>query len=233
MALMQSGEVVRECACDEFQLAAVEVFMAGDDVAAAIVSSTRGDGAEVAGALRESIARVVLFDASTPVPIRSTYRTPETLGRDRLAAAVGVAERFKGRDVLIIDFGTAITVDWVDREGVYRGGCISLGLGSRFRALNDYTAKLPLCTPTEEYGLQGLSTEEAIRFGVMNSVEFEIEGYIARMREKIDEISVIFIGGDAKYFAKRIKNTIFANWNPVFCGLDRILAYNAIEEYLD
>ncbi len=233
MALMSGGEVVAQCSHERFERPHAEQFVAGHDVVAAIVSSTRGDGAGVAAELRRFIGRVVLFDAATPVPIRSVYRTPETLGRDRLAAAVDVAHRFRGRDVLVVDFGTAITVDWVDRDGVYRGGCISAGLQTRFRALHDYTARLPLCTPVEEYGLQGLSTEEAIRYGVMNSVEFEIEGYIARMREKIDEISVIFTGGDAKYFAKRIKNTIFADWNPVFSGLERILAYNASEEHLD
>ena len=74
---------------------------------------------------------------------------------------------------------------------------------------------------------------EAIRLGVMNSLTFEIEGYMARMEKKIDDLCVIFTGGDAKYFAKRIKNTIFANCNLVFCGLDRILEYNASEEHLD
>ena len=85
----------------------------------------------------------------------------------------------------------------------------------------------------EDERLQGLATEDAVRLGVMNSLTFEIEGYIARMREKIDDLCVIFTGGDAKYFAKRIKNTIFANCNLVFCGLDRILEYNASEEHLD
>lgn len=167
------------------------------------------------------------------MPIDSAYRTPETLGRDRLAAAVGAAALYPGRDVLIVDFGTAVTIDLVTADGTFRGGCISPGMKTRFRALHDYTAKLPLCGPTEDEQLQGLTTEEAIRLGVMNSLTFEIEGYIARMREKIDDLCVIFTGGDAKYFAKRIKNTIFANCNLVFCGLDRILEYNAIEEHLD
>ncbi len=230
---MERGEVVRESRSERFIPALVEDFIAGEDVGAAIVSSTRGDAGEVASWLRGRVAKVVLFDAATPVPVRSAYLTPETLGRDRLAAAVDIAERFRGRTVLLVDFGTAITVDLIDSEGVFRGGCISLGLQSRFRALNDYTASLPKCEPTEEEKLQGLSTEEAIRHGVMNSVQFEIEGYISRMREKNDDFLVIFSGGDAKYFAKRIKNTIFANWNPVFCGLDRILAYNTSEEEPD
>ena len=140
---------------------------------------------------------------------------------------------YPGRNVLIVDFGTAVTIDLVTADNTFRGGCISPGMKTRFRALHDYTACLPLCGPTESGELQGLTTEEAIRLGVMNSLTFEIEGYMARMEKKIDDLCVIFTGGDAKYFAKRIKNTIFANCNLVFCGLDRILEYNASEEHLD
>ena len=139
----------------------------------------------------------------------------------------------RGQPVLIVDFGTAVTIDLVTADNTFRGGCISPGMKTRFRALHDYTACLPLCGPTESGELQGLTTEEAIRLGVMNSLTFEIEGYMARMEKKIDDLCVIFTGGDAKYFAKRIKNTIFANCNLVFCGLDRILEYNASEEHLD
>ena len=150
-----------------------------------------------------------------------------------LAAAVGATVLYPGRNVLIVDFGTAVTIDLVTADNTFRGGCISPGMKTRFRALHDYTACLPLCGPTESGELQGLTTEEAIRLGVMNSLTFEIEGYMARMEKKIDDLCVIFTGGDAKYFAKRIKNTIFANCNLVFCGLDRILEYNASEEHLD
>lgn len=199
----------------------------------AIFASTRGVQDQTAGVLRARSRMLVEFTPQTPVPIRNAYLTPATLGRDRLAAAVGATVLYPGRNSLIVDFGTAITVDLVTADGTYRGGCISPGMQTRFRALHDYTATLPLCGPTEEERLQGLSTEEAVRLGVMNSVAFEIEGYIARMRKKTDDLCVIFTGGDAKYFAKRIKNTIFANRNLVFCGLDRILEYNTSEENLD
>ncbi len=183
--------------------------------------------------LRPHVGRLVEFTPRTPVPIRNAYRTPETLGRDRLAAAVGATVLYPGRNALIVDFGTAVTLDLVTADGTYRGGCISPGLSTRFRALHDYTAALPLCAPTEEEELQGLTTDEAVRRGVMNSLSFEIEGYISRMERKIDDLCVIFTGGDAKYFVKRIKNTIFANCNLVFYGLNRILEYDACEEHLD
>lgn len=196
----------------------------------AIVSSTRGDTEEVAELLRQRLSEVVSFTPQTPVPIGNAYRTPETLGRDRLAAAVGAAELFRGRNVLIFDFGTALTIDLVTADGVYRGGSISPGMRTRFRALHDYTACLPLCDATDDVLPWGDATRSAVEQGVMNGMTYEIEGHIARMREKFADLCVIFTGGDAKFFEKRIKNTIFANCNLVVCGLNRILAYHASEE---
>lgn len=233
IAVFESGHLVADRCLERLSPQVIDSLTGGRRVERAIYASTRGTAEETVAALRARSDYVLEFGARTPVPIRNAYLTPATLGRDRLAAAVGAAALYPGRNVLIADFGTALTVDLVTADGTFRGGCISPGVQSRFRALHDYTARLPLCSPDDEEGLQGLSTEAAVRLGVMNSVTFEIEGYIARMSEKIDDLCVIFTGGDAKYFAKRIKNTIFANRNLVFCGLDRILEYNASEEHLD
>lgn len=191
-----------------------------------IVAST-GVGAEgVAEMLRARGLRVLVMSPSTPVPIGNAYLTPDTLGVDRLAAAVGAVALTGSGNCLIVDFGTAITVDLVT-DGVFRGGNISPGVGMRFRALHDYTSRLPECSPAEVASALGSSTREAIEQGVMQGVMYEIEGHIARLTEKIKDLSVIFTGGDAKYFVKRIKNTIFANRELVICGLNRILEYNA------
>ena len=196
-------------------------------VSRAIVSSTGGHGEEVAEALRSVVDYVLLFEPSkTPVPIGNTYATPQTLGADRLAAAVGGVELFPDSDLLIIDFGTAITIDYVE-SGVFLGGNISPGMTTRFRALADYTAKLPLCQATEAQLSYGTTTREAIEQGVMQGITHEIEGYIEAFSEKKTKKCTIFTGGDAKYFVKRIKNTIFADCEPVVVGLNRILNYNA------
>lgn len=209
------------------------IGMASGRFARAIISSTRGTAADLITVVRGKSDFLLEFTPETPVPVGNAYRTPQTLGRDRLAAAVGAVTLYPGRNVLIVDFGTAVTVDLVTSDGVYRGGCISPGMQMRFKSLHDYTARLPMCGPTESVGLQGGTTEEAVQWGVMNSLSFEIEGYIGRMNEKIDDLCVIFTGGDAKFFAKRIKNTIFASCNLVLYGLNRILEYNASEEPLD
>lgn len=233
LALMERGEVTAQYAAERLHAAAVDALLGGRRPERTVVSSTRGDVSELLELLRPRTDFLLEFTPATPVPLRSDYLTPATLGRDRLAAAVGAAQLFPARDVLVVDFGTALTLDLVTADGTFRGGCIAPGVRLRLKSLHDYTARLPLCEPSGSRELLGRSTVEAIERGVMNSVTFEVEGYIARLREKFDDLCVIFTGGDAKFFEKRIKNTIFANCNLVFCGLDRILEYNAREEYLD
>ena len=161
----------------------------------------------------------------TAVPIGNAYLTPETLGVDRLAAAVGAVSQV-GDNCLIVDFGSAITIDVVE-GGVFRGGNISPGVEMRLRALHDYTKRLPKCEPTDENLELGRTTVEAIQQGVMTGITYEIEGYISYFYARNVKLSLIFTGGDAKFFVKRIKNAIFAKYDLVICGLNRILEYNA------
>ena len=223
LAVFDKGELVAQRCMERLHPSVLEELLSEWPVRRAVVASTRGEVDDVAAMLRRRVDYLLEFTSQTSVPIGNAYLTPETLGRDRLAAAVG-------ENVLIVDFGTAVTIDLVTADNTFRGGCISPGVTMRFRALHDYTAKLPLCAATGGEGLSGLTTEEAIELGVMNGIAFEIEGYVTRMREKIDGLRVIFTGGDAKFFVKRIKNTIFAHCDLVFLGLNRILEYNASEE---
>jgi type III pantothenate kinase len=192
----------------------------------AIVASTAFSTADVVALLREKGFDVLEMTSLTPVPIGNAYQSPETLGVDRLAAAVAAVEVMGCKDCLVVDFGTAITIDLVE-GGVYRGGNISPGARTRFRALHDYTGRLPECTPTDEKLEYGSTTSQAIEQGVMQGITYEIEGYISHFSAQNVKITLIFTGGEAKYFVKRIKNAIFANCELVICGLNRILEYNA------
>ena len=191
----------------------------------AIVASTAQPTALAAEWLREMGLYVVEMSGSTPVPLRNGYLTPETLGVDRLAAAVGASQMVEG-DCLIVDFGTAITIDLVV-DGEFRGGNISPGMRTRFRALHDYTSRLPECGATDEILPIGRTTSQAIEQGVMQGITYEIEGYIDAFLSNNVKLSIIFTGGDAKCFVKRIKNAIFAKCDLVVCGLNTILEYNA------
>ena len=192
----------------------------------AIVASTAIDTAVIAASLRDMGLWVVEMNSSTHVPIGNRYATPETLGVDRLAAAVAAVDVLGCRDCVIVDFGSAITIDFVS-DGVYCGGNISPGVEMRFRALHDYTKRLPKCRATNEVLDMGRTTVQAIEQGVMQGITNEIIGYIDAINNKNAKISIIFAGGDAIFFDKRIKNAIFAKCDLVITGLNRILDYNA------
>ena len=170
---------------------------------------------------------ILYFSSTTSIPIKNCYATPATLGADRLAAAVGANELFPNNNVLSIDSGTAITYDFVNRKGEYLGGAISPGITTRLKALHHFTAKLPEVPFNENYQLIGKNTQDSILAGVMNGVVNEVDGYIASLKEKYVDLLVLFTGGDAFFFEKKLKNSIFVHPNLVILGLNRILNYNA------
>lgn len=193
----------------------------------AIYCSTRGD-IEIEGALR--------FAWNTPVPLKNLYATPETLGGDRLAAAVGAAAMFPGENLLVVDLGTAITFDIV-ADGAFLGGNISPGAQVRFRALNEFTGKLPLMSLDDDSASVRLAetrssfpadnTADAIRSGVTMGIVAEAEAYFETARERYGVRRAIFTGGDANYFANRVNFPIFVASELVLSGLNVILNYNA------
>jgi len=166
------------------------------------------------------------LDANTPTPIVNRYATPETLGKDRLALAVGAHHLFPQQDVLIMDFGTCLTYDFLKSEGHYLGGGISPGLNMRFKALHQFTDGLPLVNPTPTADLIGNSTENSILSGVINGMFSEIDGIIQRYSTKYPNLKTIITGGDANFFDKGLKNTIFASSDLLMIGLNKILDYN-------
>ena len=167
------------------------------------------------------------LNQNTPIPIQNKYKTPETLGKDRLAAAIGAAQLYPDRNLLIIDAGSSITYEVVTYDGFYLGGSISPGITMRFKSLHHFTGKLPLVTPSGNTNrLIGQNTEESLLSGVLNGVLAEVDGIIDRYKTGIPDITVIFTGGDLKHFDKNLKNNIFAAENLVLQGLNFILEYN-------
>lgn len=152
--------------------------------------------------------------------------TPETLGKDRLAAVIAASNIFPGSDLLVIDAGTAITYDFINKDREYHGGSISPGINMRFKALNTFTGRLPLIDPEPFDQLIGLNTHEAILSGVMNGARYEMNGIIEDYQLKFPHLKTILTGGDAIYFDKKLKSNIFVSSNLVILGLKLILKYN-------
>lgn len=175
---------------------------------------------------RVEIAEHVLFSHQTPVPVRITYRTPESLGLDRLANAVAVNSLNRGNNSLCIDMGTCIKYDLVSAEGTYLGGNISPGMNMRFKALNTFTDKLPNLDFAPLNQSYGTDTESSIRSGVIHGIHEEIKGFIQRYTQELGSLTIFMTGGDLNFFDKGFKNAIFADSDLTLKGLNEILRYN-------
>jgi type III pantothenate kinase len=170
-----------------------------------------------------------ILSYESKLPFEIAYHTPQTLGCDRIALVAFASEQFPKKNVLVIDMGTCITYDFLQADNVYVGGSISPGIQMRLKALNTFTAKLPLVKPSENPELIGNSTTTSIQSGVINGVLAELKGIIAAYNAIYEDLTVFISGGDNKYFDKQLKNSIFATANPVLEGLRVILNYNEIQ----
>jgi type III pantothenate kinase len=169
----------------------------------------------------------LLVHSKTPFPILNHYGTPETLGIDRICAAIGARTHFPESPVLAIDMGTCITYELVSREGAYLGGSISPGMRMRFRALSEHTDKLPLLTPAPMPELIGNDTASCIRSGVQLGILTEIDGVVDRFSELFPGLKTVGTGGDFPFFESAFKRPIFADPILVLRGLHEILLHNS------
>ena len=203
-----------------------ELFNEFNPVTNAIISSVTGISEDLKEKIHKHGTNLVILDSVTKIPITNLYKTPETLGKDRLAAIVGAYNIFPNQNVLAIDAGTAITFDFINENSEYTGGNISPGLSMRYKALNYFTKKLPLLNPCDNFPFIGQTTDEAIIAGVQNGIIFEISEYIKKFDENYKELKVILTGGDTFFFAHKLKCPIFAEPFLVAIGLNRILQDN-------
>ncbi|MCD4747394.1 MAG: type III pantothenate kinase [Bacteroidales bacterium] len=196
-----------------------------DKIDAAIISSVINYPVSFKKYLKSKFKFTELSD-KTPVPIINKYKTPETLGKDRLAAVVAANDYFPDENILVIDAGTCITYDFINSQNEYIGGGISPGISIRLQSLHNFTDNLPLLKSKDNVQLIGKTTEESILSGVLNGVLAEIQGVIELYKKEFFPVRIIFSGGDINYFVRKLKNDIFAIPNIVLNGLNVILDYN-------
>ena len=169
----------------------------------------------------------LFLDSKTPSPVTNGYASPESLGLDRLAAAVGAWKLAGAGPVMAIDLGTCITYELVDPNGVYLGGAISPGVRMRAKAMHQFTAKLPLLEKIEiAPSAWGDHTKACMQAGIFHGVKGEIEEFIEAYSLKFPEIKVFICGGDAQSFESIAKDHIFVVPNLVLYGLNAILNHN-------
>lgn len=176
--------------------------------------------------LNNYFSNTVLFDDQLRLPIQLNYSTPLTLGKDRICNAVYAWVKNPLKNSVAIDIGTCIKFDMITKMGSYEGGSISPGLNLRYRAMNEFTANLPLLSDTTSIDLIGKSTHESMHSGVMNGMHAEIIQMIERYSSLFDDLTFFVTGGDAKYFDFHSKNNIFAIENLTLEGLYHIFLFN-------
>jgi type III pantothenate kinase len=161
------------------------------------------------------------------VPILNAYKTPSTLGMDRLCNAVAAASRMTTQYAVVIDIGTCVKIDVLGKKEGYIGGSIAPGVDLRYKSMHVFTEKLPLLSNKTSVDLVGNSTETSMRSGVMNGIQLEIEGFIHRYESQFSSLTFFMTGGDAAYFDIQAKNDIFAVENLTLQGLFEIYKHNA------
>ena len=167
--------------------------------------------------------RVFALDRSRPLPFASDYDTPETLGQDRIAAVAGTLGRmYTAR--LVVDAGSCVTLDLVNRHDRYLGGNISPGVRMRLRAMHEQTARLPLVASGAIDGTVGRSTEQALRHGGQLGVVYEIEGLYRRLLPAHPDLQLVLTGGDAPLLLSYFSLEVLHLPHLVLRGLNQILS---------
>ena len=176
--------------------------------------------------IASKVNSLTILDKDTPLPYRNNYRSKNSLGNDRIAALAGACNIFPGENVLVIDAGTAITFDMLSDTGEFHRGNISPGLFMRFKALHTFTGNLPDLEPAEMLEKFGTDTNSAIRAGVQYGILYEMERYVNDFTQKYPGGKIIITGGDANFFAGKLKKHIFVEPNLILKGLNFILKHN-------
>ena len=203
----------------------VKKILKKDHFTSGIMSSVASISEKKLKKLQE-LLQFQIVSSSTSVPFVNLYKTPNTLGVDRIALVVNAVKKYPKKNVLIIDAGTCITFDFVNSKSEYFGGAISPGVKMRFKALNYYTSKLPLLEKESLRNIIGQTTNDSINSGVVNGVIKELDGIIEDYKEKFGDLTVVLTGGDTNFLAKQLKSSIFANQNFLLQGLNEILIFN-------
>ena len=170
--------------------------------------------------------QLLILSRSTRLPISIDYATPSTLGLDRVALAVGASMLYKGETLMVVDAGTAVTLDVVDSTPAFRGGRISPGLRLRFESLHAYTSALPLLDAQGALPVAGTCTDTSIRSGVVLGLSDEIVETYRQYKNKFGCDRVVLTGGDSGLLAGCINSRIPADHVPDLMGRGLLYIYN-------
>ena len=194
-----------------------------------IISSVTSFSDNVIEEIKKRLNPLIL-SAETKVPFINNYETPKTLGIDRVALAAAAVNQFPNQNVLVIDAGTCITYEYVNKDKEYLGGAISPGIQMRYKALHTFTSKLPLLESRKISNFIGTNTDDSIHSGVINGIYNEIKGLVNQYLKEFEDLTIVLTGGDTKFLEEQLKSVIFAEPNFILGGLHTILIYNLADD---
>ncbi len=226
LAVFDGKKMLSQSRINDLNSEVLEKEFKGHKIQKAIISSVKKLPQIISGLFFTNIPFVVVLSYKSRLPFKIEYDTPETLGADRIAAVAGAFNLFPVEEVLVIDAGTALTFEFLSSNS-YKGGNISPGLTMRFKALNKFTEKLPLVSPSERFSLPGRNTTDAITAGVITGMTYEINEYIRTFENKHTDCKIILTGGDSEFLKDKINHHITYMPDIVLDGLNYILEYNA------
>lgn len=219
-AVFNNDQLVEILKTSEIETGKVNTLIKEFDIKNVIISSVRKE-------MNWNLdVEVIHLSHKTSLPINLNYKTPETLGKDRIANIVAVSEEYPNKNVVVIDAGTCITYDFINKNKEYLGGRISPGLEMRYKSLNEFTELLPKLSVSGESKFIGDDTDSSIFSGVEQGVLSEVDSLISVFRKENEDLIVVVTGGDTFFFENALKNSIFADQNLVLKGLNIILKYN-------
>lgn len=225
LALWDDYQLVDHASVEGLTCRAIEQFVAGHRIAAAMYCSVAADTPAILAELNAITGDVRRLNARMPLPLRIGYGSPCSLGADRIAAAAGAQALCPGQTVLVVDIGTAVTYDVVTADGTFVGGNIAPGLKMRLDSLHRYTARLPLVNVPEAVSpdepVLGSDTASALLRGALYGIAGAISYYSSRTGVE----RVVLTGGDARVIAPLCNIPVTVDEHLVSAGLNRILLY--------
>ncbi len=221
-AIFENENFSEEIVLPNDETATIEKLLAHHHPQKTILSSVIEHNTEIENLLAtktkfHKLSHLTKANFTTPVG------KPETIGADRLALSAAAVHFYPGKNNLVVALGSCITYNFINQYHQFIGGSISPGMEMRFKAMQVFTAKLPLVeTPIAiggNFPLIGYDTKTNMLSGVIGGITYEIDGFIDEYARKYGNFNVVLTGGDTSYFAGQLKNKIFADPYFLFKGL--------------
>jgi type III pantothenate kinase len=236
MAVFSDNLCLHSKRINELNVALLKRWIRQYDVKAISYSASGNDVEEIIEYI-ENFDNHIFLSSLSPMPIEIAYKTPETLGKDRIAAVLGAYALFPKQHIVVIDLGTCITYEVLSSDGIYIGGNIAPGMQMRLQSMHDYTARLPLVEFELVTNWIGQSTNDAIKNGAILGTQMEIESFIGRVKkflgsdpQKLDDVQLILTGGDGAFMynalEENLQTKIHLEPQLIHIGLNALMQYN-------